>query len=72
MFVFKITGWGFDQDEVVFFQIWFFDWGCIRICEGWGCIQDWVCIQADTADYSYGKICEINFNNSAADKHQPT
>ena len=28
-------------------------------------------IQADTVDYSYVRICDINFNNSAADKRQP-
>ena len=26
----------------------FFDWGCIRLWMGWGSIQEWGCIQANT------------------------
>ena len=26
------------------------DWGFIKIPKGWGCIQEWGCIQVDTAN----------------------
>ena len=31
-----------------------FDWGCISFFKGWGCIQEWGCIQADT-------VCKVYF-----------
>ena len=44
-------------DRVGFYSSWgcifstlVFDWGSIIISEGWGCIQEWGCIQADTVD----------------------
>ena len=29
----------------------FFDWGCISFWMGWGSIQEWGCIQADTVSW---------------------
>ena len=49
MLVFKRTGWGCNRDEVVFSQTKTFDCGCIRTCYVWGSIQEWGCIQANTA-----------------------
>ena len=32
----------------LYFFIAIFDWGFISFSKGWGCIQEWGCIQADT------------------------
>ena len=33
----------------------FFDWGCIRLWMGWGSIQEWGCIQANT-------VCKLGYS----------
>ena len=38
---------GFYSSWGCIFSTLVFDWGSIIISEGWGCIQEWVCIQAD-------------------------
>ena len=43
------NGWVYDPDGVgCIVTISVFDWGCVSFSKGWGSIQEWVSIDADT------------------------
>ena len=50
---------GFYLSWGCIFSLSFFDWGYIRFFNGWGCIEEWGCIQADT-DSNLGTWIKMN------------